>query len=147
MVSGSVREGKYCEPVEIPHLTQTETQMICSCPVCREAKKVRRPYNTRKEIVKASRPREVMCMDICEFSSPSIGRNNYLLALIDEYSKFMVVFSTVNKGDATQEIIDFVTLAKNCFELRIATRSKTAKSKGLTVRRRKVSGLCCWVVG
>ena len=88
----------------IPHLTQTEVQMIRSCPVCREAKKVRRPYNTRKEIVKASRRGGVMCMDICEFTSFSIGRNNYLIVIIDEYSKFMVVFSIVNKSDATQEI-------------------------------------------
>ena len=88
----------------IPHLTETEVQMIRSCPVCREAKKVRRPYNTRKETVKASRPGEVMCMDICKFTSPSSGRNNYLLVMIDEYSKFMVVFSIVNKSDATQEI-------------------------------------------
>ena len=60
-------------------------------------------------------------MDICEFTSPSIGRKNYLLVMIDEYSKFMVVFSIVNKSDATQEIIGFVTRAESCFELRIAT--------------------------
>ena len=146
--------------------------MIHSCPVCREAKKVRRAYNTRKETVKARRPGEVMCMDICKFMSPSIGRNTYLLVMINEYSRFMVVFSIVNISDATQEIIDFVTLAENCCELRMAEnlkvtpsrnfalsgasvrslqqlrpRSKTAKSKGLTVHWWKVSGLCCQVVG
>ena len=56
-----------------------------------------------------------MCMDICEFTSPSIGRNNYLLVMTDEYSKFMVVFSIMNKRDATQEIMDVVTLAENLF--------------------------------
>ena len=62
-----------------------------------------------------------MSVDICEFMSPSIGRANYLLVLIDEYSKFMVVFPIANKSLSTHEIKHFVTLAENCFELRIAT--------------------------
>ena len=33
----------------------------------------------------------------------------------------MVVFPIANKSLATQEIKDFVTLAENCFELRMAT--------------------------
>ena len=102
-------------------MMQTEVEYVCSCPICRKAKKVRQTYKVRSENTKANKPGEDMCMDIGEFRSPFFGRSNYLFVIIDEYSKFMVVFPIVNKSLAAQEIINPVTLADNCFELRITT--------------------------
>ena len=118
----------------MPHMTQTKVERVRNCPICREAKKVRRTFKERNENTKATKLGEVVCMDICEFTSPSIGLANYLLVLIDGYSKSMVVFPITNKSLVSQEIKDFVTLAENCFELRIATlrSDKEFKSNALT---------------
>ena len=82
----------------VPHMTQMEVELVHSCPICREAKKVRRTFKERNENTKATKPGEVVSVDICEFTSPSIGRANYLFVLIDEYSEYMVVFPIANQS-------------------------------------------------
>ena len=58
-----------------------------------------------------------------------------MLVIIDEYSKFMVVFPIVNKSLALQEIINFVTLAENDFKLRIATLHSDGEFKSNALKK------------
>lgn len=85
------------------------------CEVCLEAKTTRLPFPISEH--KSHSVLEIIHTDVCgPMQTESLhGKKRYLLTLIDDYSKFTVVYFLRQKSETEQNIRNYIALVKNKF--------------------------------
>lgn len=85
------------------------------CEVCLEAKTTRLPFPISKH--KSKSVLEIIHTDVCgPMQTESLhGKKRYLLTLIDDYSKFTVVYFLRQKSETEQKIREYIAFVKNKF--------------------------------
>lgn len=94
-------------------LVKCGATMVCEC--CLEGKMARLPY-PQQSTRKTTQPLELIHTDLCgPMSNVTPGGNKYFLSLIDDYSRYIVVYLLKDKAEAKDCIKDFVRLVENKF--------------------------------
>lgn len=84
------------------------------CEVCLEAKTTRLPFQTSQH--KSKNVLDIVHSDVCgPMQTESTGKKRYLLTLIDDYSKYTVVYFLRQKSEVHQKIEEYVAMVNNKF--------------------------------
>ena len=79
------------------------------CAACEQGKIAK---SSHKSLIEhsVSQPLELIHIDLCGPSTaPSLSGKQYLLVIVDDYTKFTWVFFLRQKSDTTKELMDFIT--------------------------------------
>ena len=84
----------YVHAKNLPYLLDEVRKMTASCKICAEVK-LRFYKPPEMHVIKARKPMKRLSID---FKSPigNLNRNNYMLTVVDEYSRFPFAFSCSN---------------------------------------------------
>lgn len=83
----------------------------CVCTACAMARKQTPSYrNPIRYHLHAIHPGSSIHGDLAKMMGLSINGNQYILVLVDEYTKYKFVFALVRKSDATRALIQFITM-------------------------------------
>lgn len=86
---------------------------ICEC--CIEGKMARLPY-PQQAARKTTQPLQLIHTDLCgPMSNVTPGGKKYFMSLIDDYSRYMVLYLLEDKTEAKDRIKDYVRLVENKF--------------------------------
>lgn len=95
------------------HFNDCGIRITCEC--CLKGKSARKPFPAKTER-STSRPLEIIHTDLCgpmETVTPS--GNRYIMTLIDDFSRYVVVFLLRKKSEAASKIKQYVRWVKNEF--------------------------------
>ena len=97
--SGVTRLLHFVRTKNLPFSTSDVQRVVSSCKICAELKPQFFRSN-QNALIKATNPMERLSLD---FTAPvqSINFNNYLLVIVDEYSRFPFVFPCKNTSSCT----------------------------------------------
>lgn len=85
------------------------------CEICLEGKMARLPYPQQSQ-KKTTQPLELIHTDLCgPMKNITPGGNKYFLTLIDDYSRYVVLYLLSSKDEAKGCIKNFVRLVENQF--------------------------------
>ena len=98
-------KSKYDEHLKMCHFTPDGG---VDCSACYEGKSKRTISKVHQE-ASTTNTLEVMHSDLMELPVPSIGGKNYLLTLIDDYSRYAKVEFLRNKSDTTKALKQMIT--------------------------------------
>lgn len=88
-------------------------RIVCEC--CLRGKLVRKPFPQVQER-KSKRPLDIVHTDLCgPMEHPTPSGNKYFITLIDDFSRFCVVFLLKSKDEAAEKIMEYVRWAENIF--------------------------------
>lgn len=88
-------------------------KIVCDC--CLEGKMARLPFPKQAER-KTTQPLQLIHTDLCgPMSTVTPGGNRYFMVLIDDYSRYLVLYLLKDKGEAKHCIKSFVRLVENQF--------------------------------
>ena len=96
---GVTRLLHFVRTKNLPFSTSDVKRVVSSCKICAE----RKPQFFRSNqnvLIKATHPMERLSLD-CKGPVQSINSNNYLLVIVDEYSRFPFVFPYKNTLSST----------------------------------------------
>lgn len=83
-----------------------------------EAKTTRLPFPASKSKTKATL--EIVHTDLCgPMSIESIGKKRYVLTLIDDFSRYTVIFFLRQKSEATDKIKEYIAMVENKFNRKL----------------------------
>jgi hypothetical protein len=89
------------------------------CGAYQARKQVRAPHHV-KNIIKTTRPLEMLHMDLFDpITYITIGGNKYGLIIIDDYSHFTWVFFLHDKGETQEVLKKFLKRAQNVFDAKV----------------------------
>ena len=97
---GVSRLAHYVRSRNLPFSTGDVRKVCASCRVCAELKPSFYKPQQDGSLIKASSPLERVSMDF-KGPLPSKSRNNYLLIIVDEYSRFPFAFPCANLNTST----------------------------------------------
>ncbi|XP_024081556.1 uncharacterized protein LOC106664782 [Cimex lectularius] len=90
------------------------------CEVCIKGKHVRLPFKRSK--FRAQKPLELVHTDLCgPMETKSIGGNRYFFILIDDYSRYTMIYFLKSKDEVTQVFKEYCALVENEMNLQIKT--------------------------
>lgn len=78
---------KISEKFYFPHLTKYTDLWIKSCPVCQKTKTPSRHVSAPLGSIAASRPNDMLCIDLWGPVTTSVQGNRYILTMIDSFSR------------------------------------------------------------
>lgn len=85
------------------------------CEPCMEGKMARLPYPQQAER-KTTMPLQLIHTDVCgPMSNETPGGKRYFLTLIDDFSRYVVMYLLRDKSEAKQCIVSFVRMVENKF--------------------------------
>lgn len=94
-------------------VTDCGERIVCEC--CLRGKLVRKPFPQVQER-KSKRPLDIIHTDLCgPMEHPTPSGNRYFITLIDDYSRFCVVFLLKSKDEAAEKIMEYVRWVENIF--------------------------------
>ena len=77
---------------------------------CQQGKSHQLPYHVSNSV--SSRPLEFVFSDIWGSALTSIGRNNYYVSFIDDFSKFIWIYLLRYKSEVFQKFYDFSSMVE-----------------------------------
>lgn len=87
-----------------------------ACETCLEGKMTRLPY-PKKSLSTTRNVLDLIHTDLCgPFQTPTPRGNRYVLTLIDDYSRYTIIYLLQTKDQAAARIEDFILYAMNKFE-------------------------------
>jgi transposase InsO family protein len=90
-----------------------------SCDACQAGKQVGAHHHA-KNIMKTTRPLEILCMDLFgPVAYISIDGNKYGLIIVDDYSRFTWVFVLQDKSETQEVLKKFLRRAQNEFDAKV----------------------------
>jgi histone deacetylase 1/2 len=89
------------------------------CDACQKAKSHQLPYPKSSSV--SSAPLELVFSDVWGPAPTSVGRNNYYVSFIDDYSKYTWIYLLRNKSDVFQRFHDFQHHVERLFDKKILT--------------------------
>lgn len=88
-------------------------RIVCEC--CLKGKLARRPFPQITER-KSSQPLDLIHTDVCgPMDNPTPGGNKYLMTMIDDCTRYCVVYLLKSKSDAADKIKEYVRSVENLF--------------------------------
>lgn len=85
------------------------------CETCLAGKMARKPFPSVVDR-KAKQILDIIHTDLCgPFSTATPSGNRYFLSLIDDYSRFVVIYLLKEKSEAKEKVKDFVYFCQNYF--------------------------------
>jgi hypothetical protein len=105
-------------------LTTNEINQAKSvCDACMQAKHARAPFARAED--KTTRPLELVHMDLCgPLPEPTIGKNEYFLTFLDDYSRFSAVRLVRKKSDVPDVVMETFAM----FETQTGNKVKAART-------------------
>lgn len=95
-------------------LSDCGERIVCEC--CLKGKLVRKPFPQVLER-KSKRPLDIIHTDLCgPMEHPTPSGNRYFITLIDDFSRFCVVFLLKSKDEAADKIMEYVQWVENIFD-------------------------------
>ena len=89
------------------------------CSACQAGKQVGAPHPA-KSILSSTRPQKLLHMDLFRpIAYISIGGNKYGLVIVNDFSRFTLVFFLQDKSEAQGIVMKFIRRAQNEYELNI----------------------------
>lgn len=101
----------------IPFVSSENKETVCDA--CQKGKSHQLPY-PRSTCVSSSRL-ELNFSDVWGPAPTSVGRNNYYVSFIDDFSKFTWVYLLRQKSDVFQKFHEFQNLVERQFNKKIVT--------------------------
>ena len=87
------------------------------CDACQQAKAHQLPYP--KSVSQSSAPLELVFSDVWGQAIESVGRKQYYVSFIDDYSKFTWIYLIKYKSEVFQKFHDFQNLVERLFDRKI----------------------------
>lgn len=85
------------------------------CEVCLEAKSTRVPFPKKSE-TKSKEILDLVHTDVCgPMQTESMGHKKYFLTIIDDFSKYTVVYFLRHKSEASEKIKHYIAMVQNKF--------------------------------
>jgi len=96
-----------------------ESNKASICDACQRGKSHQLPYP--RSTSTSSSPLDLVLSDVWEPAPTSIGRNNYYVSFIDDYSKFVWIYLLRQKSEVFQCFKNFQCLVERQFDRKIRT--------------------------
>lgn len=94
----------------------TDCSIRSICETCIKGKMSRQPF-PKKSFSKTEEPLDLVHTDVCgPMQTKTPGNKRYVLTLIDDYSKYTVVYLLEHKSDVSEKIQDYVRSMKTKFK-------------------------------
>lgn len=91
------------------------------CETCMEAKTTRLPF-PKKAIKRANKVLELIHTDVCgPMQTESFGKKRYLLTIIDDYSRYTIIYFIRNKSEVSEKVKEYIAMVKNKFNCKPKT--------------------------
>lgn len=85
------------------------------CETCMKAKTTRLPF-PKKSLTQSKAILDLIHTDVCgPMQTESCSKKRYLLTVIDDYSKYTVVYFLREKSETAQKIKEYIAMVKNIF--------------------------------
>ena len=96
----------------------------------------RRPYRCVPDVFNATRPAEVISVDILNPKTESVGEHKYLLVLVDLFSGFLEIYAQKHIHPTIGEVSipHFVRVVKNSFAKSVSTLRADPGAEFVTLR-------------
>lgn len=105
-------------------VTECDKQEVCE--TCLEGKLARKPFPSVVDR-KAKKILDIVHTDLCgPFNNVTPSGNRYFMSLIDDYSRFAVIYLLKEKSEAKDRIKEYVSFCENHF----GTKPKVIRSDG-----------------
>jgi hypothetical protein len=96
-----------------------DTTSMSVCDSCQKAKSHQLPYPISSSV--STVPLQLVFSDVWGPAPTSVGRHNYYISFIDDYSKFTWIYLLKHKSDALAAFITFQKLVERKFNRKILT--------------------------
>ena len=74
----------------------------------------------KEKYAKNHRPLELIHSDVCgPFHVDSVGGSRYFVTFVDDYSRYVTVYTLTAKSEAFDKFVDFVIMSENKFGVEI----------------------------
>jgi hypothetical protein len=101
----------------LPCVRDTTSMLVCDS--CQKAKSHQLPYPISSSV--STVPLQLVFSDVWGPAPTSVGRHNYYISFIDDYSKFTWIYLLKHKSDALAAFITFQKLVERKFNRKILT--------------------------
>jgi histone deacetylase 1/2 len=99
----------------LPCLSESSPEAVCNA--CQQAKAHQLPYP--KSTSESSAPLDLVFSDVWGPTLESVGRKQYYVSFIDDYSKFVWIYLIKFKSEVFQKFHDFQNLVERLFDRKI----------------------------
>jgi histone deacetylase 1/2 len=96
-----------------------DTSSMSVCDSCQKAKSHQLPYPISTSV--STVPLQLIFSDVWGPAPTSVGRHNYYVSFIDDYSKFTWIYLLKHKSDVLAAFINFQKLVERKFDRKIRT--------------------------
>jgi histone deacetylase 1/2 len=100
---------------KLPFVQEANKESICDA--CQKGKSHQLPYPRSTSV--SSIPLELVFSDVWRPAPTSIGKNNFYVSFIDDYSKFTWIYLLRHKSEVFQRFHDFQNLVERMFDRKI----------------------------
>ena len=100
---------------QLPFAKESNNSSVCDA--CQQGKSHQLPYPRSTSI--SSSPFDLVFSDVWGPAPNSVGRNNYYVSFIDDYSKFVWIYLLCKKSEVFQIFRDFQSLVERQFDTKI----------------------------
>jgi histone deacetylase 1/2 len=97
---------------QLPFAKESNNSSVCDA--CQQGKSHQLPYPRSNSV--SSSPFDLVFSDVWGPASNSVGRNNYYVSFIDDYSKFVWIYLLRKKSEVFQIFRDFQSLVERQFD-------------------------------
>lgn len=106
---------KMCSSNLVDGMKIVECGMQTQCETCLEAKSTRLPF-PKHSLSTSDKVLDLIHSDVCgPMQTESIGKKRYFLSLIDDYSKYTVIYFLRNKSEVEVKIKEYIAMVENEF--------------------------------
>jgi histone deacetylase 1/2 len=100
---------------KLPFVPELNNDSICDA--CQKGKSHQLPYPTSTSV--SSKPLELVLSDVWGPAPTSVGKNQFYVSFIDDYSKFTWIYLLHHKSEVFQRFQDFQNLVERLFDRNI----------------------------
>jgi len=100
---------------KVPFVLELNNDSVCDA--CQKGKSHQLPYPKSTSV--SSAPLELVFSDVWGPASTSVGKNNFYVSFIDDYSKFTWIYLLRHKSEVFQRFHDFQNLVERMFDRKI----------------------------
>jgi len=87
------------------------------CDTCLKGKMTRKPF-PKKSTYQSERILDLIHTDVCgPMQTMTPGKKRYLLTLIDDYSRYTIIYLMANKSEVPEKIKEYINLMKTKFNI------------------------------
>jgi len=100
---------------KLPFVPESNKEFVCDA--CQKGKSHQLPYPKSTSVSRA--PLELVFSDVWGPAPTSVGKNNFYVSFIDDYSKFTWIYLLWHKSEAFQRFLDFQNIVERMFDRKI----------------------------